>query len=123
MLSTRSAFSLATLVVESTFKGAPEPTSRLRAGPAPWFSSVVSDWARFLAPRIKGCPFVAKAMEAAPNKRASITARPTRNTVALPTHITLLAALLNILRSLSLALLWWGGVQSKHTAPCNVTVG
>ncbi len=53
-------------------------------------------------PSIHACPLAPKAALAAPNTKASITASPTRKTVALPTHITLLTALLNISCSLSL---------------------
>jgi hypothetical protein len=48
-------------------------------------------------PNLKRSPLAPRAVEAAPKTSASITARPTRNTVALPTHMTLLAALLSIL--------------------------
>jgi hypothetical protein len=68
-----------------------------KPGPVPCLTSVLNDEATFFWPRIKDCPSRAKAIEATPKRRPSITARPTINTVALPTHITLLAALLNIL--------------------------
>jgi len=38
----------------------------------------------------------AKAVETTPTVRARMTANPTKNTVALPIHITLLAAFLSI---------------------------
>ncbi len=45
-------------------------------------------------PRMKLAPVAPRAVVATPKTRASITARPTIKTVALPTHITLPAAFL-----------------------------
>src|SRR5829696_34023 len=52
-------------------------------------------------PRLKvaPAPVPARAAVATPNTTARITARPTKKTVALPTHITLLAALLSMFLS------------------------
>src|SRR5215207_11345804 len=53
----------------------------------------------------------ARAVEASPSTSARITASPTRNTVALPTHITLLAAPL----SMQLTLLCLLCAEAEHT--------
>src|SRR5215207_7012545 len=56
------------------------------------------EWPRWKSPAE---PVWARAVVATPSIRARITARPTRNTVALPTHITLLKTLLTIAASSS----------------------
>src|SRR5215216_161227 len=94
--STLSALSLETLVEELTARGAPESTSRLRAGPGPLLSNTLTALAKLSLPTLKKSPLAPKAALAAPNTKASMTARPTMNTVALPTHITLEAAFLSI---------------------------
>jgi hypothetical protein len=50
----------------------------------------------FICPSLKVVIWAPRAAVAAPNTKASTTARPTMNTVALPTHITFFAALLTI---------------------------
>src|SRR5215207_4877488 len=106
--STLSAFSLATFLSELTVMGcSPGSTCNARAGPAPSLSilsmALVALPMRLVIlltlltwPRLKVAPtpVPASAVVTTPNKRARITARPTRNTVALPTYITLLAMLL-----------------------------
>ncbi|MBD0353573.1 MAG: hypothetical protein ICV58_00100 [Rubrobacteraceae bacterium] len=89
---------MATLVVELTFKGAPELACKLRAGPLPSLTSVLTLSTVLIFPRWKGAPTPtpARATEATPNTSARITASPTRKTVALPTHITLPNTLLTI---------------------------
>src|SRR5215217_3837179 len=87
-LSTLSALRLATLAEELTARGAPESTSRLRAGPAPLLSSTLTALAKFALPTLKKSPLAPKAAVATPSTKAPITERPTKNTVALPTHIT-----------------------------------
>ena len=58
----------------------------------------------FREPRMKLPPLAPKAVEAIPNTRASINAKPIMNTVAFPAHSILVSAPLNILCSLSLML-------------------
>src|SRR5215217_9793789 len=95
-LSTLSALRLATLAEELTARGGPESTSNLKAGPAPLLSNTLTALAKLDLPTLKKSPLAPKAALAAPNTKANMTARPTMNTVALPTHITLLAAFLSI---------------------------
>src|SRR5215208_2266933 len=65
-------------------------------------------------PNLQGSPLAPSALEATPNTRASITARPTKNTVALPTHITLLTVLRNISAT---SLVRWTGLVPHHYDP------
>jgi len=114
--STFSAFSLATFLSELTVMGcSPGSTCNARAGPAPLLSilsmalvalpmrllilSTVFAWPRL---KVAPTPVPANAVAATPNRSPRTTASPTRNTVALPTHITLLAALRIMLCSFSL---------------------
>src|SRR5829696_8615875 len=111
--SNLSALRLATLVSELTFMGAlPASTCRFRAvalalvellsicrlGPATLPTSLVMAFTLLVCPSWKRAPtpVPARAVVASPTVRASITARPTTNTVALPTHITLEKILLVI---------------------------
>src|SRR5215217_561260 len=98
--STVSALSLETLVEELTARGAPESTSRLRAGPGPLLSSTLTALAKLDLPTLKKSPLAPKAAVATPSTTAAITARPTMKTVALPTHITFEATFLSIPRLL-----------------------
>src|SRR5215207_6158251 len=135
--SSWSALRLATLVVELTFMGA-SPLCTLKftalslasgllfttciAEPLTLPVSLVTAVAvLFREPRMKLPPLAPKAVEATPSTNASITARPTRNTVALPTHITLLAALLIMLRSLSFAPAVYGDEHRANAPPRYVT--
>src|SRR5918992_617344 len=65
-----------------------EPTCRARAAHEPCLTSVLTVWATFLWPSLKKFPSAPSAVLATPNTNARITAKPTRKTVALPTHIT-----------------------------------
>ena len=56
-------------------------------------SSTLTADAELDLPSLKKSPLAPNAVVATPNKRATIMARPTTNTVALPTHITLLTML------------------------------
>jgi len=76
--------------------GWPSFTMSLSAGPAPFFTSRLTCEATFSLPSRNGAPSAPSALEAVPNTNARITERPIRKTVALPTHITLLAMLLTI---------------------------
>src|SRR5215204_1667847 len=108
--STLSALRLETLVEELTASGAPESTSSLKAGPAPLLSSTLTALAKLDWPTLKTSPLAPRAAVATPNTKASMTARPTTNTVALPTHITFLAAFLSI----SLASFSEGGTRQPR---------
>src|SRR5829696_8356894 len=70
-----------------------------RAGPPPTVpvSLVMAVAVLFREPRMNLPPLAPKAAPATPTVRATITARPTANVAALPTNITLLAALLIML--------------------------
>src|SRR5215208_309713 len=113
--STLSAFRLVTLAEELTAIGAPESTSSLRAGPAPLLSSTLTADAKLDLPTLKTSPLAPKAAVATPNTSASMTARPTTNTVALPTHKTVDVALLSI----SCLLGWDGTTQARRIEQCN----
>jgi hypothetical protein len=59
--STLSAFRLSTFLEELTAIGAPRPTFRLRAGPAPLLVRVLTAEARLLLPTLKKSPLAPKA--------------------------------------------------------------
>jgi hypothetical protein len=112
LLSSLSAFRLATFVWELIFKGGPESTLKLRAGPA-LYEPVTLGTVLAASPSVNGTPLASKAMDATPNTKASITVRPTRNTVALPTHTTFAAAVQIMWPSPSL---WKGESLSRRPA-------
>src|SRR5215217_2606620 len=111
--SSLSALRLATIVPESTFMGAlPDSTRRSRAvaaelvellsmsrlGPATLPTSLLTAFTVLVFPRSKRdpTPVPANAVETTPTVRARMNAKPTKNTVAFPTHITFEATLLII---------------------------
>src|SRR5215208_1578741 len=114
--SSWSALRSATFACELTFMGAEflvagstvrSPTCRSSAEPPEGFLTISEEpvaalptravvfVATFLRlPSLRKSPLAPRAVDANPSMSASITERPTKNTVALPTHITLLTALL-----------------------------